>query len=209
MNTEMTDYVHVYDNVGRKEQATSAFTSDVTYAKLSPETLIKKRTVSEQYQVPARESGSKRQKRSGLFIAAASVLLTLLSVGTIAAVILASVEFQHITKLSIQNIELTAKKDRLSDELQELKSSMVTMKEEITASMKEEIINSLSYNKCFKETRTCSLTPRPYIIKPYCETLRLLVNQTVSCNTIQNYRKKLKVCMNLYYFTRAKKPTNI
>ena len=174
MNTEMTDYVPVYGNVGQKEQATSAFTSDVEYAKLSPETLIKKRTVSEQYQVPARESGSKRQKRSGLFIAAASVLLTLLAVGTIAAVVLASVEFQHITKLSIENIELSAEKDRLSDEIQELKTSMATMKEEIE--------NRLSYNKCFKETRTCNLFPWSNI-KPHCETLQLLVNQTVSCNT--------------------------
>ena len=174
MNTEMTDYVHVYGNVGRKEQATSAFTSDVEYAKLSPETLIKKRTVSEQYQVPARESGSKRQRRSGLFIAVASVLLTLLAVGTIAAIVLASVEFQHITKLSIENIELSAEKDRLSDEIHELKTSMATMKEKIE--------NRLSYNKCFKETSTCNLFPR-LNIKPYCETSQLLVNQTVSCNT--------------------------
>ena len=174
MNTEMTDYVPVYGNVGQKEQATSAFTSDVEYAKLSPKTLIKKRTVSEQYQVPMRESGSKRQKRSGLFIAAASVLLTLLAVGTIAAVVLASVDFQHITKVSIQNIELAAEKDRLSDELQELKTSMATMKEEIKNRL-------ISYNKCFKETRTCSFSPKSYI--NYCEILRVLVNQTVSCNT--------------------------
>ena len=168
MNTEMTDYVHVYDNVGRKEQATSAFTSDVTYAKLSPETLIKKRTVSEQYQVPARESGSKRQKRSGLLIATVSVLLTLLSVGTITAVVLASVEFQHITTISIQNIELSAEKDRLTDELQELKNSM------------KEVINRMSYNKCFKDTSTCNLFPKSRI-KPYCETIPLVVNQTVNC----------------------------
>lgn len=168
----MTDYVPVYDNVGLKEQATSAFSSDVTYAKLSPETLLKKRTVSEQYQVPEREHGSKRQKRSGFFIAAASVLLTLLSVGTIIAVILASVEFQHVTKLSIQNIELSAEKDQLSDELQEIKTSMATMK--------EEIINRLSYNRCFKDTRTCSFSPRS-LIKPYCETTPpLLINQTVT-----------------------------
>ena len=168
MNAEMTDYVPVYGNVGRKEQATSAFTSDVEYAKLSPETLIKKRTVSEQYQVPARESGSKRQKRSGLFIAAASMLLTLLTVGTIAAVVLASVEFQLITKLSIENIELSAEKDQLSDELQEFKNSM------------KEVINRMSYNKCFKDTSTCSLSPK-YKIKPSCETPLLIVNQTVSC----------------------------
>jgi hypothetical protein len=172
MNTEMTDYVPVYDNVGLKEQATSTFSSDVTYAKLSPETLLKKRTVSEQYQVPEREHGSKRQKRSGFFIAAASVLLTLLSVGTIIAVILVSVEFQHVTKLSIQNIELSAEKDQLSEELQEIKTSMATMK--------EEIINRLSYNRCFKDTRTCSFSPRS-LIKPYCETTPpLLINQTVT-----------------------------
>ena len=168
MNTEMTDYVHVYGNVGRKEQATSAFTSDVEYAKLSPETLIKKRTVSEQYQVPAREGDSKRQKRSGLFIAAASVLLTLLAVGTIAAVVLASVDFQLITKVSIENIKLLAEKDQLSDELQEFKNSM------------KEVINRMSYNKCFKETRTCNLFPR-FKIKPSCETSSLVINQTVSC----------------------------
>ena len=45
----MTDYVPMYDNVGQNEQATSTFKSDVTYAKLSPNTLLKKRTVSEQY----------------------------------------------------------------------------------------------------------------------------------------------------------------
>ena len=127
----MTDYVPMYDNVGQNEQATSTFKSDVTYTKLSPNTLLKKRTVSEQYQVPVREHGKKYQKKSGLVIAAISVQLTLLSVGTITAVILASIEYQHITKLSIQNIELSAEKAQLSDQLQEIIESMAAMKEEV------------------------------------------------------------------------------
>ena len=164
----MTDYVPMYDNVGQKQQATSAFSSDVTYAKLSPDTLLKKRTVSEQYQVPVTEHGKKHQKKSGSLIAAMSVLLTLLSVGTITAVILASVEYQHINKLSIQNIEL-------SGQLEEIKKSMATMKEDVT-----NLQGRLTFSTCFKETTSCNILPW-LKINPYCETAQLPVNKTVSC----------------------------
>ena len=178
MNTKMTDYVPMYDNVGRKEHAKSAFTSDVTYAKLSPDTRLKQRTVSEQYQVPVREHVKKHQKKSGLVIAAISVLLTLLTVGTITAVILASIEYQHITKLSIQNIKLSAEKTQLSDQLQEIKNSMATMKDEVTSLQQR--LTQMSLSRCFKETVTCDISPMSKI-KPYCETAQLHVNKTVSC----------------------------
>ena len=164
----MTDYVSMYDNVGQKQHATSAFTSDVTYAKLSPDTLLKERTVSEQYQVPVTEHGRKHQKKSGLVIAAMSVLLTLLSVSTITAIILASVEYQHITKLSIQNI-------KLSGQLQEIKNSMATMKEDVT-----NLQGRLTFNTCFKETTSCNILPKSKI-NPSCETAQLPINKTVSC----------------------------
>ena len=174
----MTDYVPVYDNVGQKQHATSAFTSDVTYAKLSPDTLLKKRTVSEQYQVPVTEHGKKHQKKSGLLIAAMSVLLTLLSVGTITAVVLASVKHQHITKLSIQNTELSAENTALSGQLQEIKNSMATMKQEVTSLQGR--LTQMSFNRCFKETMSCNIFPRSKI-NPYCETEQLPINKTVSC----------------------------
>ena len=178
MNTEMSDHVPVYDNFGRNQHATSAFTSDVTYTKLSPDTLLKKRTASEQYQVPVTEHDKKHQKKSGLLIAAASVLLTLLTVGTITAVILASIDFQHITKLSIQNVNLSAEKVQLTDGLQEIKNSMATMKGEITNL--QERLTQMSFNKCFKDTKTCSFFPQSQIL-PACETPSLPVNKTVSC----------------------------
>ena len=178
----MSDYVPVYDNVGRNKHATSAFTSDVAYAKLSPDTLLKKRTASEQYQVPVTEHDKKHQKKSGLLIAAASVLLTLLTVGTITAVILASIDFQHITKLSIQNVKLSAEKAQLTDDLQEIKNSMATMKGEITNL--QERLTQMSFNKCFKDTMTCSFSPWSQIIAS-CETPSLPVNKTVSCCYIQ------------------------
>ena len=170
INTAMTDYVPMYDNVGLSEQAMTNFKDDVTYAKLSPETLLKKRTVSEQYQVPVTDHGRKHQKKSGLLIAILSVLFTLLSVGTITAVILASIQFQQNIRLSAQNIKLSA-------ELQETKNSMATMKEEITSLQGS--LSKMSFNNCFKETTTCSLNPS-FKFVPSCNTPLLPVNITVS-----------------------------
>lgn len=189
----MTDYVPMYDNVGQKEHATSAFTSDVTYAKLSPETLIKKRTVSEQYQVPTREYAKKSSKKSSVLIAAASVLLTLLSVGTLTAVILASVEFQHITKLSIQNVKLSAEKAQLSDQLQELENSLNTMKEEVT-----NLMTQMSFNKCSKDTVTCDITRIISQVKPFCRTSPLPFNITVSCQKVRGVASSKEYLLSFY-----------
>ena len=112
------------------------------------------------------------------------MLLTLLSVGTITPVILASVEYQHITKLSYQNTELSAKNTELSAEntelsgqLQEIKNSMATMKEEVTSLQGR--LTQMSFNGCFKETKSCNILPKSKI-NPSCETARLPVNKTVS-----------------------------
>ena len=173
MTTEMSDYVPVYDNVGRNKHATSAFTSDVAYAKLSPDTLLKKRSASEQYQAPVTEHGKRHQKRSGLFIATASVLFTLLTVGTITAVILASIEFQHVTQLSIKNIELSTENSQLSHELTNVKEEVINL---------QEMLKQMSFNKCYQDTMACVINSDRIRskIKPFCETEPLPFNITVS-----------------------------
>ena len=162
----MSEYVPMYDNVGIREQTTPALKNDVTYTKLSPDTLLKQRTVSQQYQVPSTDSGNRlvpHQKKSSLFIVVMSVLLTLLAVGTLIAVTLASVEMHNNTKLSAQ--------------LQEMRMNMVTVKEEVS-SLHESLVQ-ISYEKCFKDTSSCDIKPRSNV-NPYCETKRLPVNITVS-----------------------------
>lgn len=169
----MTDYVPMYDNVGIREQATPTFKGDVTYAKLSPDTLLKKRTVSEQYQVPVREHSKKHQKKSSLLIAAMGVLLTLLSVGTITAIILASIQFQQNTKLSAENIEL-------SDHILEMQNSMATVKEKIRNIQGS--LSQMSLNECSKQSTTCNISPRR-LLKPSCET----TSQPVDINVSNKY----------------------
>ena len=184
--TEMSHYIPMYDTVGHSPglqqgelQSAAAITSktDVKYyAKLSPDTLLRQRAESEEYQVLTTEpsyntKSASRPIKSTLLISLVSLLLILLLTATVTAVTLASIEWRNNAKLSAQLLEV-------HNQIATMKDRFMTLREHLMQS---------SLEKCLKDVSDCSVNPPLNTqILPACETARLLINKTVSHCSLYN-----------------------
>ena len=176
----MSYYVPVYDSVGhgvKQEELRSNPTATITsktdvkyYAKLSPDTLLRQRSESEEYQVPSTEPNYNKktascQTKSTLLIAPSILLLILLLLATVTAITLTSIEWRNNAKLSAQLLEMHSEVAMINKGFMHLRESLMQS----------------SFERCLKDVVNCSVNPPPNTqVLSSCETAALDINKTVS-----------------------------
>ena len=177
MTTKKSGSLPMYDTVGhhvpnvQSGSDLAVVGENVTYAKLSPETLLKPGQNSE-YQVPHDSNISYKRltdldgkslcEKKQLKILVAIIVLILM-IATTVAVTLAIASWRNYTNIS--------------NKLQEVQNDMVSMKDYLN-SLHMNLLQS-SFESCFKDTVSCNINPK-WNVKPQCKTSPLPTNVTVS-----------------------------